>query len=93
MISAREARTRLDVEAEHGLTQFISRERELRLLMECFEQAKAGGGQVAFISGEPGIGKSRLLHDAQPPAANRRAMVSVRCSRRLAALLIRSHAI
>jgi tetratricopeptide (TPR) repeat protein len=63
VISARAARTRLDVEAERGLTQFVSRERELRILMDSFEQAKAGEGQVVFITGEPGIGKSRLLHE------------------------------
>jgi class 3 adenylate cyclase/tetratricopeptide (TPR) repeat protein len=61
VLSARVARTRLDVEAERGLTPFVGRERELRLLFECFEQAKAGHGQVVFIAGEPGIGKSRLL--------------------------------
>ena len=63
VISARAARTRLDVEVERGLTQFVSRERELRVLMEAFEQAKTGEGQVVFITGEPGIGKSRLLHE------------------------------
>jgi class 3 adenylate cyclase/tetratricopeptide (TPR) repeat protein len=61
VLSARMARTRLDVEAERGLTPFVGRDRELRLLFECFEQAKAGHGQVVFIAGEPGIGKSRLL--------------------------------
>jgi class 3 adenylate cyclase/tetratricopeptide (TPR) repeat protein len=61
VLSARVARTRLDVEADRGLTPFVGRDRELRLLFECFEQAKAGHGQVVFIAGEPGIGKSRLL--------------------------------
>jgi predicted ATPase len=61
VISARVARTRLEVEAERGLTRFVGRERELRLLSECFEKAKAGHGQVVFVAGEPGIGKSRLL--------------------------------
>ena len=61
VIAARVARTRLEIEAEHGLTPFIGRERELRLLSECFEKAKANHGQVVFIAGEPGIGKSRLL--------------------------------
>lgn len=63
VISARMARTRLDVEAERGLTPFVGRERELRLLSECFEKAKAGHGQVVFVVGEPGIGKSRLLFE------------------------------
>jgi predicted ATP-dependent serine protease len=61
VISARIARTRLEVEAERGVTPFVGRERELQLLYECFEKAKAGHGQVVFITGEPGVGKSRLL--------------------------------
>ncbi len=61
VISAQVARTRLDVEAERGLTPFVGRDRELQLLLECFEHARAGDGQVVFIVGEPGIGKSRLL--------------------------------
>jgi class 3 adenylate cyclase/tetratricopeptide (TPR) repeat protein/ribosomal protein L40E len=61
VISAKMARTRLDVEAERGLTRFVGREHKLQLLSECFEKAKAGHGQVVFVVGEPGIGKSRLL--------------------------------
>jgi tetratricopeptide (TPR) repeat protein len=49
--------------AEPGRTRFVGRERELRLLRECFELAQAGQGQVVMIVGEPGIGKSRLLHE------------------------------
>ena len=63
VIAARQARTRLDIEAERGLTPYVGRERELRLLFESFEKAKAGHGQVVFIVGEPGIGKSRLLYE------------------------------
>ncbi len=61
VISARAARSRLDVESERGLTRFVGRERETRLLAECFQRARAGQGQVVFLVGEPGIGKSRLL--------------------------------
>jgi hypothetical protein len=61
VVAARQARTRLEVEAERGLTPFVGREPELRLLMERFDQARAGQGQMVFIAGEPGIGKSRLL--------------------------------
>jgi DNA-binding NtrC family response regulator/tetratricopeptide (TPR) repeat protein len=49
--------------AEVGRTRFVGRERELRLLAERFELAEAGEGQVVLIVGEPGIGKSRLLHE------------------------------
>jgi len=63
VISARAARTRLEVEAERGLTPFVGREGELQLLAQCFEKVKASHGQVVFIVGEPGIGKSRLLYE------------------------------
>jgi class 3 adenylate cyclase/tetratricopeptide (TPR) repeat protein len=63
VISARVARTRLEVGAERGLTPFVGRERELRILADCFEKAKAGHGQVVFVVGEAGIGKSRLLFE------------------------------
>ncbi|MFQ5946588.1 MAG: AAA family ATPase, partial [Anaerolineae bacterium] len=63
VISARAARTRLEVEVERGLTPFVGRDRQLRLLLECFEKAKVGHGQAVFIAGESGIGKSRLLFE------------------------------
>jgi predicted ATPase len=49
------------VEAERGLTAFIGRDRELALLRDAFERARTGQGQIVFVTGEPGIGKSRLL--------------------------------
>jgi DNA-binding NtrC family response regulator/tetratricopeptide (TPR) repeat protein len=49
--------------AELGRTRFVGRDRELRLLLERFELAQGGQGQVVRIVGEPGIGKSRLLHE------------------------------
>jgi predicted ATPase len=39
----------------------VGRERELGLLLDRFSEAKAGRGQVVFITGEAGIGKSRLV--------------------------------
>lgn len=61
VISPREARTRLEIEVERGLTPFVDRERELRILQECFDQARAEHEQIVSIVGDPGIGKSRLL--------------------------------
>ncbi len=40
---------------------FIGRQRELGLIVEAFERAKGGAGQVVFVVGDAGIGKSRLL--------------------------------
>jgi len=63
IISARADRARIDVSEERGLTGYVGREHELAVLRECFERAKSGRGQVVFVVGEPGIGKSRLLYE------------------------------
>ena len=61
VLRAHETRTRLEVESERGLAPFVGRERELGVLLDAFARAGAGQGQVAFLVGEAGIGKSRLL--------------------------------
>ena len=43
-----------------GETPLVGREEEVELLLRRWEQAKSGEGRVVLISGEPGIGKSRL---------------------------------
>jgi predicted ATPase len=50
-------------EAFHAaaLTPLVGRGKELRLLLRLWERAKGGEGQVVLLSGEPGIGKSRLI--------------------------------
>ena len=60
-LRARGRLTRLDVQAERGLTPFVGREQELALLERAYAQARRGHGQVVFIVGEAGMGKSRLL--------------------------------
>src|SRR5712691_9280396 len=55
------ARGRLDLAVTRGLTPLVGRESEVTLLLERWEQAKAGHGQVVLLSGEAGIGKSRLV--------------------------------
>jgi DNA-binding NtrC family response regulator len=44
-------------------TQLVGRDEEIDLLMRRREQAKSGDGAVVLISGEPGIGKSRIAQD------------------------------
>ena len=41
-------------------TPLVGRDEEMALLARRWEQAKSGEGQIVLISGEPGIGKSRL---------------------------------
>ena len=43
-----------------GATELVGREEELELLLRRWSKAKTGEGQVALLSGEAGIGKSRL---------------------------------
>jgi hypothetical protein len=43
------------------LTPLVGREHEIGMLLERFERAKYGEGQVVLLSGEPGIGKSRII--------------------------------
>ena len=58
---ARSRRTRLEVTAERGLTPLVGRDRELAALEDLFREVRGGRGQIVFIAGEAGIGKSRLL--------------------------------
>ncbi|MBI3757209.1 MAG: AAA family ATPase [Deltaproteobacteria bacterium] len=50
------------LEAPTLLTPMIGRDQERSLLLNRWEQTKEGHGQVVLLNGEPGIGKSRLLH-------------------------------
>jgi predicted ATPase/class 3 adenylate cyclase len=43
-----------------ALTPLVGRDEEMDLLLRRWARAKAGDGQVVLVSGEPGIGKSRL---------------------------------
>jgi len=48
-------------EALHTITTpLIGRDEEIDLLLRRWDQAKRGEGRVVLISGEPGIGKSRI---------------------------------
>ncbi|MGO9451272.1 MAG: AAA family ATPase [Candidatus Binataceae bacterium] len=55
------ARSRLAASAGRGLTAFVGRADEMGLLWNRWESASEGEGQVVFIVGEAGIGKSRLV--------------------------------
>ncbi len=55
-----EAPSRLEVAGAH-LTPLVSREQEVGMLLDRWEQVKDGLGQVVLVSGEAGVGKSRLV--------------------------------
>ena len=57
--------SRLDVVGTGGLTPLVGRDQEVELLLEGWEQAKEGRGQIVLLRGEAGIGKSRLVRAVQ----------------------------
>jgi class 3 adenylate cyclase len=54
------AESRFDALHASGLTELVGREEELEILLRRWSKAKTGEGQVVLLSGEAGIGKSRL---------------------------------
>ena len=55
------ARSRLETVEPARLTALVGRAQEIALLDACWEQVRAGRGRVVSVSGEAGIGKSRLV--------------------------------
>jgi class 3 adenylate cyclase len=78
-----ESRAEGRFEALHGerLTPLVGREHELGILLERWAWAKDGDGQVVLLSGEPGIGKSRLIRALhERPGDERHTSLSHYCS-------------
>jgi predicted ATPase/class 3 adenylate cyclase len=63
-------RNRLAASMVRGLTPFVGRDDETKLLSSRWERASDGEGQVLLISGEAGIGKSRLVRQFRKQLAH-----------------------
>ncbi|HKA56953.1 MAG TPA: adenylate/guanylate cyclase domain-containing protein, partial [Candidatus Binatia bacterium] len=75
------ARSRFEAAVGRGLTPLVGREEELGLLRRCWAQAKEGAGQVVLLTGEAGIGKSRLVQELKEQAiAEGATRIEFRCS-------------
>src|SRR5215831_2463199 len=73
--------SRFDAVRAAGLTDFIGREAEIDFLLDRQRLAWQGEGQIVLISGEPGIGKSRLAAAlAQRIAGERYTRLRYQCS-------------
>ena len=60
VLRASSAEGRFEAMHATGLTDLVGREEEFDLLLRRWSKAKTGEGQVVLLSGEAGIGKSRL---------------------------------
>lgn len=61
ILGASETTSRFEAATQEGLTPLVGRDQEIGLLLERWKLAQDGEGQVVLLSGEPGIGKSRIL--------------------------------
>src|SRR5262249_15530151 len=81
VIGASAAQSRFEAAVQKGLTPLVGREHEVGVLQECWEQAKQGAGQVVLLTGEPGIGKSRLVQELKEHvSADGATRLEFRCS-------------
>ena len=60
-----QAEGRFEARQTAGLTPLVGRDEEIALLLRRWQQAKDGEGHVVLLSGEPGIGKSRLVREVR----------------------------
>jgi class 3 adenylate cyclase/predicted ATPase len=82
VLSESSAQSRLEVDVSTGkLTPLVGRAHEVGLILERWAAAQAGEGQVVLLSGEPGIGKSRLVQEVKERVVQARATcLEFRCS-------------
>jgi class 3 adenylate cyclase len=82
VLAERSVESRFDARAGR-LTPFVGREHEVALLIDRFERAAAGEGQAVLLSGEAGIGKSRLvqrLHERLSSLPHPPTRIRMQCS-------------
>lgn len=61
LLEASKVETRIEAAVVRGLARFVGRDNEITTLIEAFNTAAAGSGQIVGIVGEAGVGKSRTL--------------------------------
>lgn len=67
------------VPAVEGITPFVGREGEISSLEDRLSDVEAGHGQVVVLTGDPGVGKSRLLAEFRSRLSGRATWVEGRC--------------
>jgi class 3 adenylate cyclase/tetratricopeptide (TPR) repeat protein len=63
VVAATAARTRVQAAGVRGLTPLVGRRTEIEVFSKLVDEAGSGKGQILAMVGEPGLGKSRLVHE------------------------------
>ncbi|MCV7120541.1 AAA family ATPase [Mycobacterium nebraskense] len=80
VLSESTARSRLEAIGNTDLTPLVGRETEVRELQDTWAQVVEGRGQVVSLSGEAGIGKSRLVWHISEHASDVAWLIPFQCS-------------
>ena len=64
LVGAGSVQSRIQASRARGFSRFVGREAEVAALDRALAQAESGDGRVVGVIGSPGVGKSRLCHDA-----------------------------
>ena len=73
--------SRFEVAVRSGLTPLVGREHELGVFKDRWTQAQAGYGQAVLMSGEAGMGKSRLVQELKEHIASKETtQMTFQCS-------------
>jgi DNA-binding winged helix-turn-helix (wHTH) protein/class 3 adenylate cyclase len=70
VLGTNDTHSRVETVPRPGLTPLVGREVEMALLRDRWEQVRQGIGQVVFVYGEAGIGKSRVVRELQEHVAH-----------------------
>ena len=75
VLGERALESRFAASQSGGVAPIVGRDQELALLLERWRQAKSGEGQVVLLTGEAGIGKSRITEALVEAVARRAALL------------------
>lgn len=80
LVGERAGASRFDAYRGASLTEFVGREREIAVVRDGWARTQEGEGQVVALSGEPGLGKSRILREFIRSCENVAEVVRLQCS-------------
>lgn len=70
VLSAKHRTTRFEAAHASALSPLVGRSTELNLLLDRWQKIKEADGQIVLLSGIPGVGKSRLIHELKSNIQN-----------------------